>query len=273
MERFNETGRSMLEMLAVLSIIGLLSAVSIFGYRHALESYSASQTVDRLMKRAVTISGQKTMNQPVSLNSFGDDGEYPITLDPATVSLDVPTFALEATDIPYKVCVRIKNMQWEIPVIIPEGDCAETNTMRFTFNNDLHQDPPCEGTKCGTHCCPGDSVCNEGKCCIAGNCCEPGTFPFCNVLVLNSESQCQEYSCGDIGGTLSDWAQPPGGSKYRVYCATGKKPYCSFAVFVPHEDKTYCYESLCCDGEIEDARDLARQLGGGQSGKCNGKSI
>ena len=42
--KFNETGRSMVEMLGVLTVIGVLSVTAIAGYRYAMDKYKANQT-------------------------------------------------------------------------------------------------------------------------------------------------------------------------------------------------------------------------------------
>ena len=54
-KKVKESGRSMVEMLGVLAIIGVLSIGGIAGYRTAMDSHHASQTVDRIMNSKPTI--------------------------------------------------------------------------------------------------------------------------------------------------------------------------------------------------------------------------
>ena len=130
-----ESGRSMVEMLGVLAIIGVLSVGGIAGYRTAMNSHRANETVDRLMKRAMIVSPQLLLGQTADISGFSTtDGAYTIsdTVDTATAG----KFKLTVNAVPQKVCEKIKSYDWTLPVIIP-GTCGETNDMTFTFNNDL----------------------------------------------------------------------------------------------------------------------------------------
>ncbi len=53
MKRTNETGRSMVEMLGVLAIIGVLSVGGIAGYTLAMNRYRANEIIDMANKFAV----------------------------------------------------------------------------------------------------------------------------------------------------------------------------------------------------------------------------
>ncbi len=74
-----ESGRSMVEMLGVLAVMGLLTIIGIAGFRVAMNKHYANQTVQRLMKRAVVVAAQANFGQTLSLREFDEnDGEYPI---------------------------------------------------------------------------------------------------------------------------------------------------------------------------------------------------
>ena len=53
MKRTNESGRSMVEMLGVLAIIGVLSIGGIAGYTMAMNRYRANEIIDAVNKYAV----------------------------------------------------------------------------------------------------------------------------------------------------------------------------------------------------------------------------
>ena len=53
MKRTNESGRSMVEMLGVLAIIGVLSIGGIAGYTMAMNRYRANEIIDSVNKYAV----------------------------------------------------------------------------------------------------------------------------------------------------------------------------------------------------------------------------
>ena len=73
----SEWGRSMIEMLGALAIIGILSITGILGYRAAIERYQTNETMDELNKRAIVYAVQvtsDTIEPGVQLSSgeFGD---------------------------------------------------------------------------------------------------------------------------------------------------------------------------------------------------------
>ena len=57
-----ETGRSMIEMLAVLGLMGVLSVGGILGYSYAMKLYQEAETLDQL---SVTVSGARTWDIPL----------------------------------------------------------------------------------------------------------------------------------------------------------------------------------------------------------------
>ena len=59
----NQTGRSMLEMLGVLAIIGVLSVGSLGGYRYAINKYRANTILNDVNMRMVDIAHQVYLNQ------------------------------------------------------------------------------------------------------------------------------------------------------------------------------------------------------------------
>ena len=67
----NETGRSMVEMLGVLSIIGVLSVGGISAYSTAMEKHKANELMAATMQEAVLISAQlATGNTNPTLSSL-----------------------------------------------------------------------------------------------------------------------------------------------------------------------------------------------------------
>ena len=130
----DDDGRSMVEMLGVLSVIGVLSVTAVYGYRTAMDSHHASETVDRIMKRAVMVSSQRLLGQAADISAFTETGAYEI---PNVVDTSTPgKFGLTVNGVPEKVCSKIEAYDWKLPVIMP-GECGESNDMKFIFNDDL----------------------------------------------------------------------------------------------------------------------------------------
>ena len=124
-----EIGRTMVEMLGVLAIIGILSIGGIMGFRYAMNKYDANETVNRLTKRAVMISSQRLLGQNANLDDFDpNDGKFPIMLETIT---DNESFSLLVNEVPQEVCQKIVQMDWLTPKMIPE-DCSDTS-LKFNF--------------------------------------------------------------------------------------------------------------------------------------------
>ena len=177
-EILNEHGRSMVEMLGVLAVMGLLTIIGIAGFRYALNKQYANQTVDRLMRRAVVVAAQANFGQNLSLHEFNEnDGEYKITLLPKTNN---ESFTMQVEDIPQEVCQQILGMDWKLAKMNPDN-CSE-ETINFMFLNDL--------TDC-TDCQPESFPCEDygkecGKCSVVkgffpneGNACTDESTPHC----------------------------------------------------------------------------------------------
>ena len=179
-----ERGRSMVEMLGVLAVIGALSVAGIMGFRSALDKHYATQTINRLKLRAMSVSSQLLLGSTASLSEFNEtDGAYQISNTPDVSESDV--FLLTVNDVPKAVCEQIVKMDWNITKINP-SDCSET-TLTFLFRNDLGDCSDCVnagvqcnlyGKECGTCSStkgftPHDADCannNNGSHCVRGYC-------------------------------------------------------------------------------------------------------
>ena len=79
MKRTNESGRSMVEMLGVLAIIGVLSVGGIAGYTMAMNRYRANLVIDAANKYAVVVYSALQTNK--AMNNGG------------TTNFTIPSFA------------------------------------------------------------------------------------------------------------------------------------------------------------------------------------
>lgn len=81
--KMNQSGRSMVEMLGVLAIVGVLSIGGIMGYTSAMNRYRASRIMDMASKVSVvsrTINGGAGGTVTVNKDSTYDDLEWPNTI-------------------------------------------------------------------------------------------------------------------------------------------------------------------------------------------------
>ena len=75
-KRFLESGRSMVEILSVLSIVGILSVASIEGYRYAIEKYMANEIVHGVYERGTDLFHRYQVTPLPEGNADGDgDGD------------------------------------------------------------------------------------------------------------------------------------------------------------------------------------------------------
>lgn len=113
-----EIGRSLVEMLGVLSIIAILTITSLYGYNYAVDKYRANETINELTQYALIADGQILQNRTVfDLSELGETTRlgYPIT----AYLLDDPSyFELQLEQVPVGVCKRILDSNWNIPLLI-----------------------------------------------------------------------------------------------------------------------------------------------------------
>ena len=95
LERNEQTGRSMVEMLGVLAIIGVLSVGGIAGYSKAMTKFKITKTMDQVSMTVANIrtlySGQRNYNGLATANAL-DMGVVPAEMEGATVNTLVNAF-------------------------------------------------------------------------------------------------------------------------------------------------------------------------------------
>jgi len=133
-KNITESGRSMIEMLGVLVIVGVLSVIGIAGYRQAMNSYRAKETIHRIASRAIAVSEQRLIGLDGSLNSFNpSDGSYLIPAEGLTLATgNSSEFQITVANIPQDVCEKILASNWNIVTI--SSDCSS-----FKFFNNLEK--------------------------------------------------------------------------------------------------------------------------------------
>ena len=253
-----EGGRSMVEMLGVLAIIGVLTVAGVAGFRYAMNKHYANQTVERLMRRAVTVSAQRLLGQNVSLNEFDEnDGEYKITLlDPTNNE----SFTMQVEDIPQEVCQQILGMDWKLAKMNPDN-CSE-ETINFMFLNELTnctdcqpESFPCEdyGTECGKCSVVKGFFPNEGNACTDESTphCFEGHCSKCNPdQVFGENNQC--WSCTGFGQYITSVPEKEAHKCLaKAYYANNKMIRCHYNAPSENSDTQSCKE---CEERCLDTR-------------------
>lgn len=135
----SEQGRSMVEMLGTLAIMGVLSAGAIGGYSYAMNKHRTNELIYEATKRAQWVGTQLELNSNPSLNTFGTEtygfGAF------SGVDNDLPNmnqFGIMVSDLNKSVCENLVNNLDRSGVVrdVTNVDC-NAGTATLVFNRDL----------------------------------------------------------------------------------------------------------------------------------------
>jgi Tfp pilus assembly protein PilE len=115
----NETGRSMVEMLGVLAIVGVLSVGGISAYSTAMKKHKANEALHKASMMATMVSAYAMTNDgklPSTITDFPNSGYTTSLTDNGT------QFNLTLSGIDKDVCTQIKNSKGGM---VRNVDCDE----------------------------------------------------------------------------------------------------------------------------------------------------
>ena len=212
LHRHSEAGRSMVEMLGVLAIMGILSitAMAVFGI--AMIRYRANEILSEAHKRALFVSaiiaaGNK--ETPQNLTGFNNEGLWGVEFA-NEVDIDSGEINIDAYNVPEKLCKQMKTLagQNKEAIVFIDGDCttAEEDGLTFVYNEDLKsgvyrvtctEDTDCQGCQtCQDGICEDtDDLCNGSATCSDGVClCSNDQATYC--AEKNETGACMSQNCG-----------------------------------------------------------------------------
>ena len=156
----SQTGRSMVEMLAVLAIVGVLSIVLMLGYTIAMNKYRANEIIAGVKLRAYAVSWQP-QEEPGTEQDLSEFAEkiltYKTTAWAGGLNGEEDLFTIDVEDVQQGVCQEILSRNWTLPAGIFVFDhkvstCPEGNAqMSFVFPIDIEdkvdadEQNPCYG--------------------------------------------------------------------------------------------------------------------------------
>jgi|GEM_PF-3654180 len=139
-------GRSMVEMLAVLAIVGVLSIVLMLGYTIAMNKYRANEIIAGVKLRAYAVSWQP-QEEPGTEQDLSEFAEkiltYKTTAWAGGLNGEEDLFTIDVEDVQQGVCQEILSRNWTLPAGIFVFDqkvstCPEGNAqMSFVFPVDI----------------------------------------------------------------------------------------------------------------------------------------
>ncbi len=182
-----ESGRSMVEMLGVLAVIGVLSIGGIAGYSYGMDKYRANQTINDISLRTVDLLTQASQGHPAL--SFAEweneDSIYDFSNPTYVEGENLIAFDIGTTKkLPKSVCQMVFDglsntvVQIDINAVHANSNetCGTDNTMTFYFEGGGNG----TGGETGEQC--GDTICGTcQKCDSATETC---------VTVANYEQKC-----------------------------------------------------------------------------------
>ena len=173
----NPIGRSMIEMLGVLAIIGVLSVGGIAGYSKAMEKFKINKTIEQVAQIATNIRTlyvqQKSFSGlnnttaiqmgvvPDDMSTSGSSGYY--GQDIATVfggnvyilgGWNDETFAIELRNITKNACVSLATADWGatdlsgiVGLIVGYASYPGSHIFAYTDKEDMDEYHDCQGDR------------------------------------------------------------------------------------------------------------------------------
>ncbi|MBQ9738286.1 MAG: hypothetical protein IJV75_02085 [Alphaproteobacteria bacterium] len=166
MKKDFESGRSMVEMLGTLAIIGVLSIGGIAGYSYGMDKYRCNKTMNDISLRTVDLMTQASQGRTtLSLSEWANESTIYDFSNPAYSDDNLIMFDVGVTEkIPQGVCQMVfeglSNIAVQIDInespATSKDSCGEDNTMTFYFEGggtgtgDNSAEKKCASTVCGT---------------------------------------------------------------------------------------------------------------------------
>ena len=200
MKQNYEFGRSMVEILGVLVIIGVLSVGGIMGYSYGMDKYRANETIHEINMRLLTLQTQSERDMDLNLNEFADTtlqgytvgDNYGWAEDDTRIYVGISGIGQGACEIIYdEMITKVERIDVTADRTADMNTlCGDNNEMKFYVGSgvEVRCDPACRedeycmsGIKCvkawkdeRIKCTPGDNTpCGECMTCAGEGHCTP----------------------------------------------------------------------------------------------------
>ena len=209
--KISESGRSMVEMLGVLAIMGVLTVGVMLGYRYAMDRILTNSIITGVRARSVIIGQQRVLGQPLNLSEFHPDtekdliyGRFEVKAFNNYVYDGEESQAMEVHNIPRRVCENIRMLTFPDETVtlvngsdmgecLPDGprgaDTGLTNAQGF-LDGEYHNVVTFIFAGLG-EACSVNQDCQEGLCCVSLEEGDRGCLPCESPTDCD---QCQEWN-------------------------------------------------------------------------------
>ena len=223
--KFSQSGRSMVEMLGTLAIIGVLSIGGIAGYNYGINKYRANTIINDIMLRATDAIAQFDATGDANLSEWSTitAGQYTIGLEDDTIGIQIDGLPKDLCQMVYEGMKNHADIKFNATIYEQENDtleCGDINTMVFyvedTINIGRGEQLP-DQTECSTNKeCQTEDVCMG---CVIPDGQESG---FC------------EYACQEL-----EWIGNDGSSYIFVPLKTNAKDIVEVEQEVQYTDTSF----------------------------------
>ncbi len=268
-------GRSMIEMLGVLAVVGVLSIAALAGFQYAMNKHRANETIHDVMLRATNVPMIDEMYTArpagyewlfAGLPSDGKEGTY-YAMNTITSDLSAYVYQVVVDGVSQKVCQQILDMNpRDVDAIyvnaneVSDEDCpSDVNVMAFYFDGhfggnepDKPLPPVCVGSDCdpdggcvGANC----TVC-VGKDCGTDGLCTGSDCTSCTGSDCGSDGTCNGSDCTQNPPTPPEPSddpcdQDPDSLACQERCEGSSNPYCCR---YPNDSACACPSRPSCTG-------------------------
>ena len=156
MQNKTEFGRTLVEILGVLAVMGILSIVGFWAYGIAMDKNRANNLIQEVQKRAVVVAGQiGFQGHEPSLAEFSPPNPTSGgTFEDVTTEGLYKQFGIQVSGVTKSVCENIlrtigettpiRRLSLEITPRTPLTTCNDTNAFLFIYNEDMNADDKVE---------------------------------------------------------------------------------------------------------------------------------
>ena len=161
-DRKEEQGRSMVEMLGVLAVVGVLSVGGIAGYTYAMNKHYANELLMGASERAVLVTAQIASGKTPNLNEFAHYSNVGGTFGQAEKLEDGSGFVIPVSGVKGAVCENLIKATQDTDVSIANDDetlseatCDDENpnNLVFVFDSGLSSKENEKGCTLGSEKC------------------------------------------------------------------------------------------------------------------------
>lgn len=173
-----QSGRSMVEMLGVLAVVGIISIGGLYGYTYAMKRHRANELLNEANKRAVVVASQLMAGRTGNIDDFPEPSGYDFGLQgPKDKKFSLTLTKAGGGAIDSAICEQMKTLTEDTGIMVITGTCNNASTLTMTFNEDLSKvgfEDTSETITCDPAC---DS--NNNEICEDGNCIKPSDTNGC----------------------------------------------------------------------------------------------